>query len=324
MHKQAKIYVAGHDGLVGTALMQQLYAAGYTHIITRSRADLDLRNQAAVNKFFDKERPEYVFLLAAKVGGIYANSTFPAEFIYDNLMIEANVIHAAHQFGVSKLLFLGSSCIYPRDCAQPMKPEHLLTGPLEQTNASYAVAKIAGISLCQSYNRQYGTNFISCMPTNLYGPHDNFDFMHAHVIPALIAKIVAAHERFDERVTVWGTGMPRREFLYVDDMVQALIFLMRNYDQHEIINIGVGHDVSIFELAHLIKELVCYKGELVFDATRPDGTPHKLLDVTKIHALGWRAKTSLCEGLSHTIAWYKRTKLSHTTARGLHHEQIGA
>lgn len=306
MNNNAKIYVAGHEGLVGSAIMRALQQQGFTTIITRTVQQLDLRNQQATYQFFMHERPAYVFLAAAKVGGIKANNDLPASFIYDNLMIEANVIDAAHKVGVKKLLFLGSSCIYPRDCLQPISEDYLLTGPLEPTNKAYAVAKIAGIELCRSYNAQYGTNFISCMPTNLYGPYDNFDYESSHVLPALIAKMSNACKEKLDCVTVWGTGMPRREFLYVDDLAHALIFLMERYTGSAPINIGTGEDISIKELALLIKEIVGYSGDIVFDSTKPDGTPQKLLNVEKITQLGWRSTTSLSDGIKNTVMWYKK------------------
>jgi len=305
--RKSRVYVAGHQGLVGSALMRKLKSERYQNIITRTFAQLDLRKQADVHNFFAKEKPEYVFLAAAKVGGIQANIDFPAEFLYDNLLIAANVIDAAYRAGVKKLLFLGSSCIYPRNCSQPIKEEYLLSDCLEKTNEPYAIAKIAGIKLCQAYNRQYGTNFISCMPTNLYGPHDNFNLQTSHVIPALIAKMVAAQKEKKKQVTVWGSGRPRREFLFVDDLVDALLFLMKNYSGGELINIGVGQDVTIAELANQIKDAVQFDGALVFDRSMPDGTPQKLLDVTKLKKTGWVAQTSLQEGLQKTVAWYKRS-----------------
>ena len=266
---------------------------------------MDLTRQSAVEAFFEKEKPEYVFLAAAKVGGIYANSTYPAEFIYSNLMAQANIINAAHIYGAEKLLFLGSSCIYPRDCPQPMKEEYLLSGYLEPTNEPYAVAKIAGIKMCQSYNRQYGTNFISVMPTNLYGPNDNFDLMDSHVLPALIRKFHEAKVNDKPYVEVWGSGNPKREFLFVDDLADACLFLMENYDKSEIINIGTGEDVTVKELAETVKEEVGYAGEIRFDKTKPDGTPRKLLDVSRINSLGWKAKMPLREGIEKTYEWYK-------------------
>lgn len=304
MHKDSKIYVAGHNGLVGSAIVRALKAHGYTNIIGRTRKELDLLNQRDVMMFFEHERPEYVFLAAAKVGGIYANNTYPAEFIYENLVPQANVIHASYLSGVKKLLFLGSSCIYPRMAPQPMREEFLLDGKLEPTNEPYAVAKIAGIKMCQAYNKQYGTKYISVMPTNLYGPNDNYDLLNAHVLPALIRKFVEAKEKNLPFVEIWGSGSPRREFLHVDDCADACVFLMQRYEDSEIVNIGVGQDVSIKELALLIKEAVGYAGELRFDPTKPDGTPRKLLDVSKLEQLGWKAKVPLAEGIRDAVNWY--------------------
>lgn len=304
MKKNSRIYIAGHTGLVGSALHEQLSSNGFNNIITQTLDQLDLRNQKAVNTFFAREQPEYIFIAAAKVGGIQANYSFPAEFIYDNLMIEANIIHAAFMYGATKLLFLGSSCIYPRNCPQPIEEKYLLTGTLEETNEPYAIAKITGIKLCQAYFRQYGVHFISCMPTNLYGPRDNFNLETSHVVPALIAKMYQAKINNNPTMTVWGTGAARREFLYVDDLAQALIFLMHYYNENEPINIGTGQDISIKELACTIKDIIGYTGTLHFDATQPDGTPQKLLNVTKLHTLGWKAKTSLIDGLTKTIIWY--------------------
>lgn len=307
MNKDSKIFVAGHAGLVGSALMRLLTLRGYHNCVVRSQKDLDLRDQRATETFFQAEKPDYVFLAAARVGGILANSTYPADFSYDNLMIAANVIHASYLAKVKKLLFLGSSCIYPRMYKDPIKEENLLAGPLEKTNEPYAIAKIAGITLCQSYNRQYGTVFISGMPTNLYGPCDNFDLATAHVVPALIRKIYYAKEQNLPTVTIWGTGKPMREFLYVDDLADALIFLMNSYSGNEIVNIGVGTDMSIFELAQCIKKTVGYEGAFIFDVTKPDGTERKLFNVDKIHALGWHAQTSLIQGIQKTVDWYART-----------------
>ena len=300
MHPSAKIYVAGHRGLVGSALVRRLQAGGYTNITTRTHVELDLTSQHAVQTFFAVEKPEYVFLAAAKVGGIHANNTYPADFIYRNLAIQSNIIHAAYQNKVRKLLFLGSSCIYPKNAPQPMKEEYLLTGLLEPTNEPYALAKIAGIKMCAAYNRQYGTHFISVMPTNLYGPGDNYDLQNSHVLPALIRKMHEAKERGDAEAIVWGTGTPRREFLYSDDMADACVFLMEKSnaaDIGEFVNIGVGKDVTIRELAELVAKTVGFKGRLVFDSTKPDGTPQKLLDVSRLTQLGWRAKTSLRDGI---------------------------
>jgi len=303
MNKNAKIYVAGHAGLVGSAIVRKLQKDGYLNIIIRDYTELDLRNQHAVRVFFEQEKPEYVFLAAAKVGGIWANITYPADFIYDNLMIELNVIHSAYQVGVKKLLFLGSSCIYPRNCPQPIQEKYLLTSELEKTNEPYAIAKIAGISACQSYNKQYGANFISCMPTNLYGPEDNFHPENSHVMPALIKKIYTAHQDNKKEVTIWGTGKPYREFLYVDDLADAVVYLMNNYNSQEPINIGTGQDITIANLASLISEVVGYKGTFIFDAHKPDGTLRKRLDINRLTQTGWRASTSLKDGISQTVKW---------------------
>ncbi|PKV75362.1 GDP-L-fucose synthase [Pontibacter ramchanderi] len=305
MEKTSKIYIAGHRGMVGSAIMRQLEANGHTNIITRTSSELDLRNQQAVQDFFESEQPDYVFLAAAKVGGIHANNTFRAEFLYDNLMIEANIIHAAHLAGVKKLMFLGSSCIYPKMAPQPLKEEYLLTGPLEQTNEPYAIAKIAGIKLCESYRDQYGSNFISVMPTNLYGYNDNYDLQNSHVLPALIRKIHEAKDNGAPTVTVWGTGSPKREFLFADDLAAACVYLMENYDGRELVNIGTGEDVSIKELALLIKDVIGYEGELEFDTTKPDGTPRKLMDVSKLHGLGFKHKIELREGIALAYADFK-------------------
>jgi GDP-L-fucose synthase len=304
MQKDSKIYVAGHNGLVGSAIVRALKANGYVNIVGRTRKELDLLNQRGVTEFFEEERPEYVFLAAAKVGGIYANNTYPAEFIYENLVPQANVIHASYLSGVQKLLFLGSSCIYPRMAPQPMREEFLLDGKLEPTNEPYAVAKIAGIKMCQAYNKQYGTKYISVMPTNLYGPNDNYDLLNAHVLPALIRKFVEAKDKALPYVEIWGSGSPRREFLHVDDCADACVFLMQRYEDSEIVNIGVGQDVSIKELALLIKSAVGYSGELRFDPTKPDGTPRKLLDVSKLERLGWKAKVPLADGIRDAVNWY--------------------
>lgn len=305
MEQNSKIYVAGHRGLVGSDIAGKLRALGHVNLVTRTSKDLDLRLQADVGSFFEQERPDYVFLAAAKVGGILANNTYPAEFIYDNLMIQSNIIHYAYVCGVKKLLFLGSSCIYPKLSPQPMKEEYLLDGKLEPTNEAYAIAKIAGIKMCQSYNRQYGTNFISVMPTNLYGPNDNFDLETSHALPALLRKFHGAKMNKEPFVKIWGTGDPRREFLCVDDLADACIFLMQNYDEDQVINVGTGKDISIRELALLIKEIAGYEGELKFDTSKPDGTPRKLLDVSKLLDLGWEAKTGLSEGIAKTYQWYK-------------------
>lgn len=304
INKQAKIYVAGHQGLVGSAIMRLLQSRGYSSVVTRTFSELNLCDQKATNQFFAQEKPEYVIVAAARVGGIKANNDYPAQFIYDNLMIASNVIHAAYQHGVTKLLFLGSSCIYPRLCEQPIKEEYLLTGPLEPTNEPYAIAKIAGLKLCESYQRQYGAQFISAMPTNLYGTGDNFDLNNSHVIPALIAKIHRAKVEGNSEVPVWGTGKARREFLFVADLADALLFLLENYQGLSTINVGTGQDVTIAELATLIKDVIGFEGKLVFDTSKPDGTPQKLLDVTKLNQLGWKAQTSLEAGLQKTYEWY--------------------
>ncbi|BAN35178.1 NAD-dependent epimerase/dehydratase [Sulfuricella denitrificans skB26] len=304
-----KIYVAGHRGLVGSALMRRLEKGGYSNIVTRTHAELDLKDQRAVTEFFAQEKPDHVFLAAAKVGGIVANNTYPADFIYQNLMIQSNVIHAAYSNEVKKLLFLGSSCIYPKFAPQPMKEEHLLTGVLEPTNEPYAVAKIAGIKMCGAYNRQYDTNFMSVMPTNLYGLGDNYDLQNSHVMPALIRKMHEAKIRGDAQVSVWGSGTPRREFLYGDDMADACVFLMENRnanDTGEFVNIGVGEDITIRELAERVAKVVGFHGELVFDSSKPDGTPQKLLDVTHLNKLGWRAKTAMDEGIGKAYQDFMR------------------
>lgn len=304
MEKQSKIYIAGHRGLVGSAIYRRLQQEGFTNIITRTSSELDLRNQAAVATFFEQEKPEYVFLAAAKVGGILANNTYPAEFIYDNLAIEINVIHQSYLHGVKKLLFLGSSCIYPKFAPQPMKEEHLLTGVLEPTNEPYAIAKIAGIKMCQAYHRQYGCRFISAMPTNLYGPNDNFDLETSHVLPALIRKFHEAKIQHKPYVEIWGTGNPRREFLHVDDLADACLFLMLHYDEPEFVNVGMGKDISIKELAMLIKDIVGFEGDLRFDTSKPDGTPRKLLDISRLQSLGWQPRISLKEGIRQTYQWF--------------------
>jgi GDP-L-fucose synthase len=304
MEKTAKIYVAGHRGLVGSAIVRQLTTAGYTNLITRTRAELDLLDQAAVADFFAAEKPEYVFLAAAKVGGIMANQTYPADFIYQNLVIQNNIIESAHQHQVKKLLFLGSSCIYPKLAPQPIKEEYLLTGPLEPSNDAYAIAKIAGIKMCQSYSKQYGDTFISVMPTNLYGENDNFDLETSHVLPALLRRFHEAKEANAPHVTLWGTGSPMREFLYVDDMAAACLHLMETYDAPEIVNIGTGEDVTIKELAETVKAIVGYEGDIQWDTDKPDGTPRKLLDVSKLHSLGFKHTISLKEGMQKTYTWY--------------------
>ncbi len=304
MEKNSRIYVAGHRGLVGSAIVRNLKVNGFTNIITRTHAELDLTNQADVRKFFEEERPKYVFLAAAKVGGINANNTYPADFIYDNLMIQNNVIKAAHDFKVTKLLFLGSTCIYPKMAPQPIREEYLLTGALEETNEAYAVAKIAGLEMCKFFKRQYGDNFISCMPTNLYGPNDNFDLKNSHVLPALIRKFHEAKVNGSDVVEVWGTGTPLREFIYVDDMAAACVFLMENYDGEQHVNIGTGEEVSIRQLAETIKEVVGFEGELVFNTDMPDGTPRKLTTVDKLHELGFMHKVSLNQGIKLAYGWF--------------------
>ncbi|MEW6065204.1 MAG: GDP-L-fucose synthase [Bacillota bacterium] len=304
MEKSANIYIAGHRGLVGSAIKRRLEQLGYTNLVYQTSKELDLRNQRAVEEFFRAAGPHYVFLAAARVGGIQANNTYPAEFIYENLAIQTNVIHAAHRHGVKKLLFLGSSCIYPKFTPQPIKEEYLLGGQLEPTNEPYAIAKIAGIKMCQAYNRQYGTRFISVMPTNLYGPNDNFDLANSHVMPALIRKFHEAKRENRPTVTVWGTGTPRREFLHVDDLADACVFILQHYHDSEIINVGTGQDLTIKELAQLVKDIVGYRGNIVFDPAKPDGTPRKLLDVTKLTQLGWQAKIPLRQGIAGTYAWY--------------------
>lgn len=302
--RKAKVYVAGHRGLVGSAIVRLLRAEGFSNILTATREQLDLRDQSAVNYWFRANRPEYVFLVAGTVGGILANSSRPAEFIYDNLMIHATVVHAAYLYGVKKLLYLGSSCIYPRECPQPMKEEYLLSGYLEPTNEPYAVAKIAGIKLCQAYRRQYGCNFISAMPTNLYGPGDNFDLQSSHVLPALIRKFHDAKQEGRREVVIWGTGKPRREFLHVDDLANACLFIMRHWEDDIHINVGTGEDLSIRELAELVREVIHPQAQLVWDTSKPDGTPRKLLDVSRLHALGWRHRIDLLEGITQTYRWY--------------------
>jgi GDP-L-fucose synthase len=304
MNCDARIFIAGHRGLVGSAVTRRLEAEGCTNLLTATREQLDLRDQAAVNYWFRANRPEHVFLVAGTVGGILANSTRPAEFIYDNMLIHATVVHAAHVYGAKKLLYLGSSCIYPRECPQPIVEESLLTGRLEPTNEAYAIAKIAGIKLCQSYRTQYGSNFISAMPTNLYGINDNFDLASAHVLPALMRKFHDAKIRGDREVVVWGTGNPRREFLHVDDLADACLFVMRHYDEPGHINIGTGEDLTIRELAELIRDVVYSAATLSFDRTKPDGMPRKLLDVGRLHHLGWRHRTALRDGIAQTYAWF--------------------
>lgn len=313
MDLSSKIYIAGHRGLVGSALVRRLKSDGYDNLILKTREELDLTNQQKVADFFAVEKPEYVFLAAAKVGGILANNTYPAQFIYENLQIQNNIIHQSYVNGVKKLLFLGSSCIYPKNCPQPIKEEYLLTGKLEETNEPYAIAKIAGIKMCQSYNRQYGTNFIAVMPTNLYGPGDNFDLKNSHVMPALVRKFYEAKRNELSEVVVWGTGDARREFMHVDDMADGCVFLMDNFnptkEQNEagdiFLNLGIGSDLSIRELVELIKDNVCFDGKIIWDKSKPDGMMRKLLDVTRVHDMGWRHKTSLEEGVRMMCEWYK-------------------
>ncbi|HLT71521.1 MAG TPA: GDP-L-fucose synthase [Cyclobacteriaceae bacterium] len=315
MEKNAKIFVAGHRGMVGSAIKRRLEKEGYRNIVVRTSKELDLRDQAAVRSFFESEKPDYVFLAAAKVGGIHANNTYRAEFIYDNIAIQSNIIHQSYLNGVKKLVFLGSSCIYPKFAPQPMKEEVLLTGALEPTNEPYAIAKIAGIKMCQAYHSQYGCNFISLMPTNLYGPNDNYDLQNAHVLPALIRKFYEAKVEGKPYVEIWGTGSPKREFLHVDDLADAALFLMLNYDSPEIINVGTGEDLTIRDLALLIKKCVGYEGELKFNTDKPDGTPRKLLDVSRINKLGWRARIGLEEGIRAVCAEYaEQRKLSDVEA----------
>jgi GDP-L-fucose synthase len=322
MKLESKVYVAGHRGLAGSAILRRLASTGYSNIVTRTREELDLVSLPAVERFFATEKPDYVFLAAARVGGILANTTYPVEFLRDNLYIELNIIQAAFRHGVKKLLFLGSSCIYPKFAPQPIREESLLTGELEPTNEPYALAKIAGIKLCQAYNSQYGANFISIMPTNLYGPGDNFDLRTSHVLPALMRRFHEAEERNDPSVTVWGSGTPRREFLHVDDLADACVYLMNTYSGSAIVNVGVGEDISISELAELIRDVVGYRGRIQYDTTKPDGTPRKLLDVSKLHDLGWEASITLREGLEQTYAWYRTTYAA--GARGNGRAAVGA
>lgn len=300
MEKNDKIYVAGHRGLAGSAIVRKLRKEGFENLLLRTSAELDLRDQEAVKEFFEQEKPDYVFIAAAKVGGIYANNTYPAEFLYDNLCIQNNLIHQSYKNGVKKLLFLGSSCIYPKNAPQPIKEEYLLSGYLESTNEAYAIAKIAGIKMCQYYHKQYGCNFISAMPTNLYGPGDNYDLKNSHVLPALLRKFHEAKVNNEPSVTVWGTGKPRREFLHSDDLASACFFLMQHYDDPQFVNIGTGKDISIGEMAQMIKKITGYEGEIVFDTTMPDGTFQKLLDVSKLHGLGWKEEIGFEEGVRRT------------------------
>lgn len=297
MNKQDKIYIAGHRGMVGSAILRALQAQGFSHFVLRTSSELDLRNQQAVADFFTQEKPDYVFLAAAKVGGIVANNTYRADFIYENLMIQNNVIHQAYVNKVKKLMFLGSSCIYPKLAPQPLKEDYLLTGVLEPTNEPYAIAKIAGIKMCDAYRDQYGCDFISVMPTNLYGPNDNYDLTTSHVLPAMLRKFITAKRNGDKSVTIWGSGSPKREFLYADDLAQACLFLMENYNESGLVNIGIGEDISILDLARLVKKTVGFVGEILTDTTKPDGTPRKLMDVSKLNGLGWKAKITLEEGI---------------------------
>ena len=304
MEKHSRIFIAGHRGLVGSAIRRRLERDGYHNFLLRTREELDLRDQTAVNAFFERERPEYIFMAAAIVGGILANSSFPADFLRDNLSVQTNVIDAAYRYGGKKLQFLGSSCIYPKFAPQPMKEEYLLTGPLEPTNEWYAIAKIAGLKMVQAYRKQYGFNGISLMPTNLYGPGDNFDLASSHVLPALLRKAHEAREQRSPELVVWGSGTPKREFLHVDDLADAAVFLMESYDGEAIVNVGTGQEVSIRELAEMIQRITGWTGRLVFDDSKPDGTPRKLLDVSRLHALGWRARIGLEEGIAATYRWY--------------------
>lgn len=306
MEKEAKIYIAGHQGMVGSAIVRNLQSKGYNNFVFRRSAELDLRNQQAVADFFAEEKPDYVFLAAAKVGGIHANNTYRGEFLYDNLMIQNNVIHQSYVQGVKKLQFLGSSCIYPKMAPQPLKEDYLLTGLLESTNEPYAIAKIAGIKLCENYRAQYGCDFISAMPTNLYGPNDNYDLNNSHVLPALIRKFHEAKESGAESVEIWGTGSPRREFLHVDDLAEACVYLMEHYNEPELVNIGTGEDIPIKDLALLIKDIVGFEGELKFDTSKPDGTPRKLMDVGKLHSYGWKHKIDLRDGISSVYEQYQQ------------------
>lgn len=310
MDKQSKIYIAGHRGLVGSAILRKLKSLGYSNLIFKSRDELDLQDKKGVEGFFELNRPEYVFLAAAKVGGIKANDDFSAEFLYDNLQIQLNVIHCAHLYKVKKLMFLGSSCVYPKYAEIPINENSLLTGKLEETNESYAIAKIAGIKMCESYRKQYGSNFISIMPTNIYGPNDNFDLDTSHVFPALIRKVLEAKDEGLSAIDLWGTGEPKREFLHVDDLANACVFLMDNYNKPSLINVGTGKDISIKDLLSLIMEIAGYRGEIKHDLSKPDGTPRKVMDVSKLFDLGWKPEISLRDGIKHTIDWYLENRIS--------------
>lgn len=307
MNLNDKIYIAGHRGMVGSAILRQLKAKGYTNFILRTSSELDLRNQQAVAVFFEKEKPDYVFLAAAKVGGIIANNTYKGDFIYENLMIQNNVIHQSYLNDIKKLMFLGSSCIYPKMAPQPLKEEYMLTGELEPTNEPYAIAKIAGIKMCDAYRDQFGCNFISVMPTNLYGPNDNYDLKNSHVLPAMLRKFIIAKRNGDSSVTIWGTGSPKREFLHADDLAEACVFLMENYNEQGLVNIGVGEDISILDLAILVKKVVGFEGEILTDTSKPNGTPRKLMDVSKLNSFGWKAKTTLEEGVQKVYNEIKDT-----------------
>lgn len=307
MNLEDKIYIAGHRGMVGSAILRQLKAEGYTNFVLKTSSELDLRNQQAVAEFFTKEKPDYVFLAAAKVGGIIANNTYRGDFIYENLMIQNNVIHQSYLNNVKKLMFLGSSCIYPKMAPQPLKEEYMLTGELEPTNEPYAIAKIAGIKMCDAYRDQFGCNFISVMPTNLYGPNDNYDLKNSHVLPAMLRKFITAKRNRDASVTIWGTGSPKREFLHADDLAEACLFLMQNYNDSGLVNIGIGDDISILDLAILVKKVVGFEGEILTDITKPDGTPRKLMDVSKLSSFGWKAKTTLEEGIQKVYQEIKDT-----------------
>jgi GDP-L-fucose synthase len=315
MEKNARIYVAGHRGMVGSAIIRKLIAEGYSNLVLRTSGELDLRNQSAVNEFFEHQKPEYVFLSAAKVGGIQANNIYRAQFLYENLMIESNIIHASYVTGVKKLLFLGSSCIYPKLAPQPLQEESLLTGLLEQTNEPYAIAKIAGIKLCEAYRDQYGCNFISAMPTNLYGPNDNYDLNNSHVLPALIRKFHTAKNEGTDHVEVWGTGSPMREFLHVDDLADACYFLMQNYSEKMFVNVGTGEDLTIKALAEMVKEIVGYQGELRWNTTKPDGTPRKLMDVSRLHGLGWKHRIALHQGISAVYNEFKQMNIEEVRSK---------